>query len=66
MKKISSIFIDIFLISISIYIVIVSNSKLNFVISGISIGIWTCCLIFDIIEFLFKRNNTTDEETENM
>lgn len=62
MKKFFELFIDIFFISISIYIVNVSNSKLNLVISGIAIGIWMCCLIFDIIEFATKYNNETDKK----
>jgi hypothetical protein len=66
MKKFLRILIDVFLIAAGIYIAVVSNNKLNIFIGGVSVGVWICCFIFDILEFLFKHNETQDEEMENM
>mgnify|MGYP006979283802 CR=1 FL=1 len=66
MKKFFGIFIDVFLITVGICIAVISNNKLNVFIGGVSVGVWICCFIFDILEFLFKHNETQDEEMENM
>lgn len=66
MKKFFGIFIDVFFITASICIAVISNNKLNVFISGVSVGIWICSFTFDILEFWFKHDKTQDEEIENM
>lgn len=50
MKKFFGIFIDVFFIVISIYILISSDNDFNNIIWCISTGIWIICLVLDIIE----------------
>ena len=63
MKKFFGIFIDVFFIVISIYILISSDNDFNNIIWCISTGIWIICLVLDIIELCYipeyktKRGN---------
>lgn len=66
MKKVLRILIDVFLIAAGICLAVISNNKFDIFISGVSVGVWICCFIFDTLEFWFKHNETQDEEMENM
>lgn len=66
MKKFLRILIEVFLIAAGICLAVISNNKFDIFISGVLVGAWIFCFIFDILEFLFKYNKTQDKEMENM
>ena len=63
MKRSFEIFIDVFFIVISIYILISSDNDFNNIIWCMSTGIWIICLVLDIVELCYipeykpKRGN---------